>query len=70
LLRSSSETVTLTESELLVARGFTPNDLLRFPLRYTYQNRGAESARELVVTAFYEDENGYKQSRAGAWHVR
>jgi hypothetical protein len=61
---------TLTGDELFVERAFRPNDILRIPLRYSYQNRGAESGREIVVTVSYVDSNAREQSGARGWRVR
>jgi hypothetical protein len=70
LFRFRGPTVRLTASEIAGERHLKPHDVVAYPIRYSYQNRGAESARQLVVSVELTDTHGSPVYGAGVWHVR
>jgi hypothetical protein len=70
LARFRGPRVRLAADEIASEHHLKPNDTVAYPIRYSYQNRGAESAREIVVSVQMTDTHGSPVSRASAWHVR
>jgi len=41
-----------------------------YPIRYSYQNRGAESARDIYVNLYLTATDGHDSVKSWVWHVR
>ena len=70
LARFRGPTVLFGERDIPGDPQLKPNAVRLFPIKYSYQNRGAESAREIIVTVYFTGSNGRQDSNGRAWHVR
>jgi hypothetical protein len=70
LARYRGPRVRLDAKEIAGDLHLKANDVRRFPIRYSYQNRGAESAREILVNVDMIDTRGYPVDNGRLWHVR
>jgi len=62
--------VRLTGAEIVGERHLKPNDIVKYPITYSYQNMGAESARQVFVLVQTEAAQGYPPTAYRLWSVR
>jgi hypothetical protein len=62
--------IRLTGADIVGERHLKPNDIVKYPITYSYQNAGAESARQVLVLVQTETSEGYPPSAYRAWTVR
>lgn len=62
--------VRLTGTEIVGERHLKPNDIVKYPITYSYQNIDAGSARQVFVLVQTETAQGYPPSAYRVWSVR
>jgi hypothetical protein len=62
--------VRLAGAEIAGERHLKPNDIVKYPITYSYRNLGAESARQVFVLVQTETAQGNPPTADRLWSVR